>query len=110
GDQILEHWKRFHRLNRYRFFQRKLAEPRHTHQFRDAVDLRRTRTALARLAVPSTCKIVGLRCLDLIHGIEYDHSLGYLCRIVSEFAAAVVATPDFENGCAHFISSITCFK
>ena len=38
--QIANQRKRFHRLDRDRFFQRQFIQPRHTHQFRPAINLR----------------------------------------------------------------------
>ena len=39
-DQVFDDWKRLHRLNGNRVFEREIAQPRHAHQFRHAVDFR----------------------------------------------------------------------
>src|SRR5438132_355826 len=106
-DQIFHDRKRFHRLDRDRSVERQFAHSRHAHQFRHTVDFRRTRSALPRLAVPSTCKVVGLRRLNLIYGIEHDHAFGNLGSVIAELAALRVAAPDFEKGrlrSAHVLS------
>ena len=60
-----------------------LVEPRHAHEARLAVDLRRARAALARLAVPADGQVVGLVGLDAVHGVEHDHALADLGRVVA---------------------------
>ena len=70
-----------------RFFERQIAQSRHAHQFRHAVDFRRTRAAFARFAVPAAGEVVRLRRLNVIHRIEHDHSLGNAGRVIAESAA-----------------------
>ena len=53
-------------------------------QARHAVDLGRARAALARLAVPAHGQVAGLLGLDLVHGVEHDHALRDLGRVVAE--------------------------
>src|SRR5439155_1879164 len=57
--------------------------------------------ALPCLAVPSTCKVVGLRRLNFIYGIEHDHAFGNLGSVIVELATLRITAPDFEGGCFH---------
>src|SRR5258708_17982289 len=74
------------------------------------MDFRRTGTALAGFAVPSASEIIGLVGLNLMNGVEHNHSLGNFRGVAHEVSALRVATPDFEDRRFHFISSTTCFK
>src|SRR6266853_338837 len=112
GDEITDGWKRAHRLDGNALRQVELIQARHAHQSRIAVHFRRTGTALSGLAVPADGKVVRLLRLDLVNGIEHDHAIGDLGRIVAEFATARIAAPDSEcpAGRHYFISSMTCFS
>jgi hypothetical protein len=101
GDQIFHHRKRFHRLDRDRLIEREVAHPRHAEEPRQAVDLRRTRTALAGFAVPAAGKIVRLLRLNVMHRVENDHAFGDFGGVVTKFPARGVAAPDFEGSRAH---------
>src|ERR1700730_12146873 len=87
-----------------------LIEPRHAHELRHTVDFRRTGTAFACLTVPATSEIIRLSRLNLMNGIEHDHTLGNFSRIIDENSALRVAPPNSENCRFPFISSITCFR
>src|SRR6185436_13385435 len=76
GDEILHAREGFHWLDRHRLFERQLIEAGHAHQPRHPIDLRRTRPALARLAIPPAREIRRLLRLDLMHRIEHDHAFG----------------------------------
>src|SRR6202140_3318140 len=41
--------------------------------------------------------------LDLVHGVEHDHALGDVARIVFEFSTVAVAAPDPERRCGHHL-------
>src|SRR4030095_13004788 len=82
--------------------QRQIAHPRHAHELRHPVYLRRTRAAFARLAVPATGKIISLGALDVMHAIEHNHALGYFGSVFAKFAAVRIAAPDFESCLWHF--------
>src|SRR4051812_4305895 len=58
--QIALDWESFDRLNRDRLCRVDVAQPRHTHQPWDAVNLGRTRSALPRFAIPAAGKVVSL--------------------------------------------------
>ena len=90
GDQVLDRRERAHRLDGDRLVQVQLAQPRHAHQPRLAVDLRRARAALAGLAVPAHREVGRLLGLDLVHGVEHDHAFGHLGVEGLERAVAVV--------------------
>src|SRR5258708_2859448 len=109
GDQVLDGRERLHRRDRHRPLERKIAQPRHAHQTWKAVDLRRARAALARLAVPAHGQIPGLFRLDAVEGVEHRHALRHLGGVVAEGAAPCVAAPDGE-GRLHLISSMICFS
>jgi hypothetical protein len=48
--------------------------------------------------------------LDVMDRVEHDHAFGNAGGVVAELAPVRIATPDAENGRAHFISSMTCFN
>ena len=106
GDQILHEWESLHRLDRDRLVERQIAHARHAHQLRHAVDFRRTRAALARLAVPAASQIVRLRppeCRCTASSTTMpSETLG---RVIAKFAAVRVAAPDFEMSRALFVDS-----
>src|SRR6266851_2272666 len=111
GHQIPNSRERLHRLNRHRLGEIQIPHPRHAHQLRDPVDLRRARAALARLAVPPRGKIVRLLRLDLKDGVEDHHPFSDLGGVVFESASLRIATEDSEsNGAHHFISAMICFS
>ncbi len=86
--------------------------PGHAHQSRPAVDLGRTRTALAGLAVPPHREVTGLGGLQAVDDVEHDLALVDLDRVVLQVAAVFVAAPDpqfrvvgshsqpFRSGCS----------
>jgi hypothetical protein len=97
GYQILYQREGLHRLNRNRFLQWQIAQARHAHQPRHAVDLGRTRATLAGFAIPAAGKIVRLRRLNVIDRVKHYHSLGNTCCVIPKLAAVRVTPPDFEN-------------
>src|SRR4029453_15866960 len=101
SNQVFQHREGFHRLNRYRFFQRELAQSRHTHEPWHAIDFRRTRTALARFAVPSTRKVISLRGLNLIHGIQHNHTFRNFVGVIAKFTFLRITSPDSKRRCRH---------
>ena len=84
GDQILHERERLHRLDRDRLVERQIAQPRHAHQLRHAVDFRGTGAAFARFAVPAAGQVVRLLRLDVVNGIEHDHAFGNFRRVILE--------------------------
>ena len=98
GDQILDVRERLHRFHGDRLSQVELIQPRHAHQPRLAVDLRRARSALPCLAVPAHGHVVGLRRLDLMHHVQHHHAGFELGGVIDELAAAALAAPDLESG------------
>jgi hypothetical protein len=64
-----------------------LIEPRHAHQHRLAVDLRRARAAFAGFAVPSAGEVVGGLGLNLMNRVKDDHAFGDFGGVVFELAA-----------------------
>ena len=54
------------------FFIRESIHTRHTHQTWTTVNFRAARTALASFAIPTDCKIWGLRGLKAMNHVEYD--------------------------------------
>ena len=62
------------------------SQPRHAHQPRLAVDLRRAGAALARLAVPAASEVAGLRRLDAVDRVEHDHPGDDLGGVVAKCA------------------------
>src|ERR1700730_12758748 len=85
-------------------------ETRHAHELRHTIDFRRTGTAFARLTVPATSEIVRLSGLNLMNGVEHNHTLGNFSRVIDESSTLRVAPPNSENCLFHFISSTTCFS
>ena len=77
-----------------------LAQARHAHQPRLAVDLRRARAALAGLAVPAHGQVRRLLGLDLVHGVEHDHAVGHL-------GVEVWNVPS-PSGCVRQILNVAC--
>ncbi len=75
GDEVLQQRERLHRLDRHRLAEIEIAQPRHAHQPRLPVHLRRARAALARLAVPADRQVGRRLGLHLMHGVEHDHAL-----------------------------------
>src|SRR6202035_4039173 len=110
GHQIANARKRLHRFDGHRLVKRDGVQSGHAHQLRNAVDLCRTGTALARFAIPSAGQVIGLLGLNVVHRVEHHHSLGDLGGKFRKCPAICVAPPDFENGRAHFISSMICFS
>ena len=96
--------ERLHRLDGDRLREVERVEPRHAHQLRHAVDLGRARAALPRLAVPPHGQVAGLLGLDLVHGVEHDHALADLGRVVAKRALRLVAAPDAEGSLRHVFS------
>ena len=80
--------------------------------FGDAVDFRRARAALAGLAVPAAGEIGRLLRLDRVHGVEHDHALADLGRVLLEAALAVLAAPELERERGHATCSprSTCLQ
>src|SRR5437588_9391549 len=72
--QILDEWKRLHRLQRDRLRGGYGIHARHAHEPRFAVDFRRAGAALAGLAIPAAGQIPGLGGLNRVHAIEYDRA------------------------------------
>src|SRR5678815_448324 len=101
GDEILHARECFHRLDRHRFLERQLIEPRHAHQPRHPIHLRRTRPALTRFAIPPAREIGRLLRLDLMHRVEHDHAFAHLSGVVLKRAGLGVAAPDAEGGGGH---------
>ena len=97
GDQIPDQRKRAHRLERDRLRQIELVQPGHAHQPRVAVHFGRAGSALAGLAVPADGEVVRLLGLDLMHGVEHDHPLGHLGRVVLEPAARCASPRQIRN-------------
>ena len=52
---------------------------------------------LPALQFQRTARSLRLLGLDLVNGVEHDHALGHLGRVVDELAAARVAAPDSES-------------
>jgi hypothetical protein len=73
GDEVADRREAAHRLDGDRLVERQVGEPRHAHELRRAVDLRRAGAALAGLAVPAHGQVVGGLGLDLVHGVEHHH-------------------------------------
>lgn len=80
-----------HRLDGHRLVKRNCIEPRHAHQFRHTIDLCRTRTALARFAIPTASQIRRRLRLYLMHRIKHDHSFRNLGLIVNHFRSLASA-------------------
>ena len=113
GDEILDRRKRAHRFHRHGLPEVQLAQPRHAHQPRVAVDLRRAGAALARLAVPPDREIGRLLRLDPMHDVEDDHPFRHLrVERLERPVAFRTRAPDLERGVSNhdFCSSITCFS
>ena len=75
GHEVPDQREGPHRLDRDRLGKIQRIQPRHAHQPRLAVDFRRARSALARLAVPPHGQVAGLIRLDAMHRVEHDHAL-----------------------------------
>ena len=101
GHEIPDQRERLHRLDRDRRREVERVEPRHAHQPRLAVDLRRAGAALAGLAVPAHREIVGLLGLDAVHRVEHDHAFADLGRVVAERPLLPIAAPDSERRLGH---------
>jgi hypothetical protein len=65
------------------------------------IDLGRTGTALAGLAIPAASQVVRVPGLDLVERIEDDHAFANLGRVIDEFAGFFIAAPDFERNLFH---------
>ena len=87
GHQIFDAREGVHRLDGHRLIERDLAQPRHAHQSRLAVDFRRARPAFSGLAVPAHRQIVRLRGLDAMHHVQHHHAGFDLGRVVDELSA-----------------------
>ena len=96
GDEVADDGKCLDRLNGDDFAGLKRVHPRHAHQLRMAVDLRRATAALARFAVPAAGEIRRLFGLDLVHDIEHHHAFLNLHRVIHELATVGVAAEYFH--------------
>ncbi len=96
ADQILDRREGAHRFDGDRFGNVDRVKPRHAHQLWLAVDLGRTRSALAGLTVPTAGEIRSRFGLDLVHRIKHDHALGYLGPIVDHLPALASASANCE--------------
>ena len=101
GDEILHERERLHGLHRDRAIRGKVAHAGHAHELRLSVDLGGARAALARFTVPTNGQIVGLLGLDLMDGVQHDHPLGELGRVLFELPARGVAAPDLQRRGRH---------
>lgn len=95
-DEVPDGWKCFHWLDGHGFIRRQIAHACHTHQPRAAVDLRRTGTTFSSLAIPAYSQVVSRFGLDLMDGVQDNHSFGNISDILAEFAAGGSGTPDLE--------------
>src|SRR5688500_2553971 len=95
-DQVPDRGKCFHRLNGDGFIRRHITTPCPTHQPAATVYLRRTGPALSGLAIPAYSQVVSRFGLDLMDGVQDNHSLGNISGILLEFAAGGSRTPDLE--------------
>src|SRR5690348_6650614 len=86
-----------HRLDGHGLAEWQLREPGHAHELGLPVDLGRTRSALAGLAVPADREVVRLVGLDLVNRVEDDHAFGDGRRVVHELAGRIVAAPHAER-------------
>jgi hypothetical protein len=103
SDEILDERKRAHRLDCDRLVGGQRTQPRHTHQLRAAVDLRRAGAALPGLAVPSHGEIRSLCRLYLVDGVEHDHAGNQRHGVIAKTSTRrPIASPDLERRRAHF--------
>ena len=100
-DQILHQRECFYRLDRDRFVERQVAQTGHAHEFRHSVHFRGTGTAFPGLAIPSTSQVVRLFRLNIVHGIEHNHALGYVGRVIVKLSAVCIAAPNLESRGGH---------
>src|SRR6185437_108765 len=93
GNQITHERKCAHRLDGYRLLEIELIQARHAHEARHSVDLGGARPALTRLAVPAHRQIVRALGLNLMDGVQHDHSIGYRSSVLLEMPGRAVAAP-----------------
>src|SRR5579884_1292966 len=99
--QVLDDRERLHRLKLHRGIWRQGVHARHAHEARLAVDLGRARATFARLAVPATGQVVGLRGLDLVYRVEHHHPLGDLALVRPKLSPGRIASPYQEGHLTH---------
>src|SRR4051812_45267192 len=97
GYQILERRKSPHGLDSYRLVHVQLTQARHAHQPGHTIYLRRTRPALSCLSIPSHPPIGCRFRLDLVDGIEDDHTLPNPGGINLQLSRASIPPPHPES-------------
>ena len=112
--QIADRREGVHGLDDHRHVQVQLAQPRHAHQLRHAVDLRRAGAAFARLAVPAHGEIGRLLGLNAVYGVQHHHAFDPLASCNPgtrrRFASPRQIRKQRLRRAIYFISSITAFN
>src|ERR1700735_564702 len=124
SDQVFDHRKRFHGLNRDGLVQGKRVHTGFASEPRPAIDLRRARAALAGLAIPAHRQVGRLVRLDVVERIQHDHSRGN-GDAVRDGLPTLAVSPEhlkdcfrhrastlslFSFLCCYFSSATSCFK
>src|ERR1700730_4904679 len=95
GDEILQDRERLHGEDFDRLIQWQRVPPGLTHQPRAAIHFGRARAALRGFAIPAHCQIGREVSLNIVDGVEHNHSRGHGNAILLGFPALTVSSEDF---------------
>src|SRR5262249_15279596 len=101
--QVLDHRKRLDRLDSDLFVVAKAIHAGLAHERRTPVDLGTARATLSRLAVPAHGQIRLLMALNVVNGIEHNHSLFDRHLIGLELAAVLVSAKNLQRRFTHWL-------
>src|SRR5437773_2681161 len=94
-DQVFDHRERLHRQNSDGLVLRKGIHACFAGESRSPVDFRRTRAALAGLAIPADSEVWSLVLLNVMKCVEHDHARRHWNLVISGLAAFAIAAEDF---------------
>jgi hypothetical protein len=101
GYEVPDHWKCLHRMNGYRLVRWHITHARHAHQLWAAIDFGGTGTALTGFTIPAYSHVIGLLGLNLVDGIQHDHSFGNISFVFLKLSSVSMRTPDFKGHMGH---------
>src|SRR5690348_2747354 len=101
GNQILQNRKRLHGEDGDGLIERQGVHAGLTHEPRTAIHFGRAGAALGSLAIPAHGQIGRQVALNVVDGVEDDHSGGDGNAILLGLAALAVAPEDFQNRLGH---------
>jgi hypothetical protein len=99
--QILNHGKCFHGEDGDGLVLRKSIHASFAGEAGAAVHLRRTGAALPCLAVPAHRKVGSLMLLDVMQGVEHNHSSGHGYAVLYRLSSLTRAAEDSQDSLSH---------